>query len=151
MLASVIHQHESATGIHMSPLSWTPFPSPTPSHLSRLSQHTVLSSLLTQQIPTGYLFHGLPSGSAGKESSCNAGNLGSIPRLGRSPEEGKGCPLQYSGLDMVVYMLPRYSPNSSRLLLSSLCPQVCSLCLYLPFCPVDRFISTIVLDSIHMH
>ena len=34
-----------------------------------------------------------------KESACNAGDLGSIPRLGRSPGEGKGYPLQYSGLE----------------------------------------------------
>ena len=34
---------------------------------------------------------GVPCGSAGKESTCNAGNLGSIPGLGRSPGEGKGC------------------------------------------------------------
>ena len=40
-----------------------------------------------------------PGGSAGKESSCNAGDLGSIPGLGRSPGEGKGYPLQYSGLE----------------------------------------------------
>ena len=37
-------------------------------------------------------------GSDGKESTCNAGDLGSIPGLGRSPGEGKGYPLQYSGL-----------------------------------------------------
>ena len=37
-------------------------------------------------------------GSAGKESA-NAGDLGSIPRLGRSPGEGKGYPVQYSGLE----------------------------------------------------
>ena len=42
---------------------------------------------------------GFPCGSAGKESACNAGDLGSIPGLGRSPEEGKGYPLQYSGLE----------------------------------------------------
>ena len=41
---------------------------------------------------------GFSCGSAGKESTCNAGDLGSIPGLGRSPEEGKGYPLQYSGL-----------------------------------------------------
>ena len=41
---------------------------------------------------------GFPGGSAGKESVCNAGDLGSIPGLGRSPGEGKGHPLQYSGL-----------------------------------------------------
>ena len=40
-----------------------------------------------------------PGGSAGKESACNAGDLGSIPGLGRSPGEEKGYPLQYSGLD----------------------------------------------------
>ena len=40
-----------------------------------------------------------PCGSAGKESACNAGDLGSIPGLGRSPGEGKGYPLQYSGLE----------------------------------------------------
>ena len=42
---------------------------------------------------------GFPCGSAGKESACNAGDLGSIPGLGRSPGEGKGYPLQYSGLE----------------------------------------------------
>ena len=42
---------------------------------------------------------GFPCGSAGKESACNAGDLGSIPGLGRSPREGKGYPLQYSGLE----------------------------------------------------
>ena len=36
---------------------------------------------------------GFPCGSAGKESTCNAGDLGSIPRLGRSPGEGKGYTL----------------------------------------------------------
>jgi len=42
---------------------------------------------------------GFPCGSAGKESACNAGDLGLIPELGRSPGEGKGYPLQYSGLE----------------------------------------------------
>ena len=35
----------------------------------------------------------------GKESICSAGDLGSIPGLGRSPGEGKGSPLQYYGLE----------------------------------------------------
>ena len=39
------------------------------------------------------------SGSVGKESTCNAGDLGLTPGLLRSPEEGKGCLLQYSGLE----------------------------------------------------
>ena len=42
---------------------------------------------------------GFPGDSAGKESACNAGELGSIPGLGRSPGEGNGNPLQYSGLE----------------------------------------------------
>ena len=42
---------------------------------------------------------GFPCGSAGKESACNAGDLGSIPGLERFPGEGKGYPLQYSGLE----------------------------------------------------
>jgi len=42
---------------------------------------------------------GFPGGSAGKESTCSAGDLGSIPGLGRSPEEGNSYPLQYSGLE----------------------------------------------------
>ena len=40
-----------------------------------------------------------PGGSISKESACNAEDLGSIPGLRRSPGEGKGYPLQYSGLE----------------------------------------------------
>ena len=40
-----------------------------------------------------------PGGSEGKASACNAGDLGSIPGLGRSPGEGSGNPLQYSCLE----------------------------------------------------
>ena len=40
-----------------------------------------------------------PDSSAGKESTCNAGDLGLIPGLGRCPGEGKGYPFQYSGLE----------------------------------------------------
>jgi len=42
---------------------------------------------------------GFLCGSAGKESACKAGDLGSIPELGRSAGEGIGYPLQYSGLE----------------------------------------------------
>ena len=40
-----------------------------------------------------------PGGSDGKASACNAGDLGSITGLGRSPGEGNGNPLQYSCLE----------------------------------------------------
>ena len=43
-----------------------------------------------------------PSSSAGKESTCNKGGLGSIPGLEITPGEGKGYPLQYSGLENSV-------------------------------------------------
>ena len=42
---------------------------------------------------------GFPDSSVGKESTCNAGDPGLIPGSGRSPGEGKGYPLQYSGLE----------------------------------------------------
>ena len=45
-----------------------------------------------------YRYKGFPCGSAGKESPCNVEDLGLIPGLGRSPGEGKGYPIQYSGL-----------------------------------------------------
>ena len=51
---------------------------------------------------------GFPCGSADKESSSNAGDLGSIPELGRSPGEGKGYPLQYSDLENSMDYI--YSP-----------------------------------------
>ena len=43
--------------------------------------------------------HGFPYGSVGKESTCKVGDVGLIPGLGRTSEEGKGYPFQYSGLE----------------------------------------------------
>ena len=51
-----------------------------------------------ESLPTP-VFLDFPCGSAGKESTCNAGDLGSVPGLGRPPGEGKVYPLQYSGLE----------------------------------------------------
>ena len=50
------------------------------------------------RLPTP-VFLDFPGGSAGKESACNVGDLGSIPGLGRSSGEGKGYPFQYFGLE----------------------------------------------------
>jgi len=47
---------------------------------------------LSSNLPQGF-----PCGSAGEESTCNAGDLGLIPGLGRSSGEAEGYPLQYSG------------------------------------------------------
>ena len=66
-------------------------------------QETLVRSLdqedpLSERLPTS-AFLGFPYSSAGRKSTCNVGDLGSIPGLGRSPGEGKGYPLQYSGLE----------------------------------------------------
>ena len=45
------------------------------------------------------VLQGFPDGSAGKDSTCNVGDMGSIPELGRSPGEGNNYPFQYSGLE----------------------------------------------------
>ena len=59
----------------------------------------------------GYVETGFCHSSAGKESACNAGDPSSIPGLGRSPGEGIGYPLQYSGLenfmDNIVHGIPK--------------------------------------------
>ena len=57
-----------------------------------------------------------PGGSAGKESACNAGDLGSSPGLGRSPGEGKGYPLQCSGLENSIdYTVHGVAKSQTRL------------------------------------
>ena len=62
---------------------------------------------------------GFPDGSAGEESSCNVGDLGSIPGLGRSPGDGKGSPLQYSvrenSMDYTVHAEKATATHSSTL------------------------------------
>ena len=50
------------------------------------------------RLPTS-VFLGFPGGSDSKESACNAGDLGSIPELGRSPGGRHGNPLKYSCLE----------------------------------------------------
>ena len=69
------------------------------------------------RLPT-LVFLGFPGGSVGKESACNVGDLGSITGLGRFPGEGKGYPLQCSGLensmDCIVHGVAK-SPTTERL------------------------------------
>ena len=93
---------------------------------------------------------GFPCDSAGKESACNAGDLGLIPGMERSPGEGKGYPLQYSGLenslDCIVHAVAE-SDTTERLsllgrlrdfrslvcleFLSSVGPEFCQMCFYI--------------------
>ena len=56
------------------------------------------SECFTKALPVS-LTLGVPGGSVSKESTCNAGDLGSIPGSGRAPEEGNGNPVQYSCLE----------------------------------------------------
>ena len=67
------------------------------------------------------VFLRFPGGPAGKESACNVGDLGLVPGLGRSPGEGTGYPLQYSGLensrDCIVHGVTE-SDTTERLSLS---------------------------------
>ena len=64
---------------------------------------------MTERLNLTELNHhfGFPVSSAGKESACNAGDLGSVPGLGRSPGEGTGYPLQYSGLENSIDCIVR--------------------------------------------
>ena len=61
----------------------------------------------------------LSGGLAGKESTCNVGDLGSVPRLGRFPREGNSYPLQYSGLensmDWIVHGVQRVAKSQTQL------------------------------------
>ena len=53
-----------------------------------------------------------PDSSVGKESACNAGDPGSIPRMGRSAGEGIGYPLQYSSASLVAQLVK--NPSAMR-------------------------------------
>ena len=64
---------------------------------------------------------GFPCGLAGKESACKAGDLGLIPGLGRSPREGKGYPVQYSGLENSMDCMVRGGAESRTSLSLSPC------------------------------
>ena len=58
--------------------------------------HKLFTIILTKITDIHMCTQGFHSGSDNKESTCNAGDLGSIPGLGGSPGEEKGYPLQYS-------------------------------------------------------
>ena len=78
---------------------WRGFPRPSPEYLPDpgIKPMSLTSPVFAGRFFT--VFSGFPCGSAGKESTCNAGDLGLIPGLRKSPGEGKGSPLQYSGLE----------------------------------------------------
>ena len=95
VLVSAVQQSESAMCIQTSQPSQTSLPATHHPTSLVISEHPAELSVL-YSFPLAIL--GFPCGSAGKESACNVGDLGSIPGLGRSPEEGEGYSLQYSCL-----------------------------------------------------
>ena len=73
--------------------------------------------LLEKREATHSSILGFPCGSAGKESACSAGDLGLISGLGRFPGEGKGYPLQHSGLENSMdYVVHGVSESWTRLI-----------------------------------
>ena len=76
-----------------------PGTSPRLLHFLRWQADSLLTALPGEVLFSTHRSHvGFPGGSEGKESACSVGHEGSIPGLGRSPEEGNGYPLQYSCL-----------------------------------------------------
>ena len=104
-----------------------PCPSPSPGACSRCIRIEMISidvemisiadySFKVSLSKTLYLIKGFPDSSVGKESACNTGDPGSIPGLGRSPGEGKGYPLQYSGLENSMnYIVHRVAESRTGL------------------------------------
>ena len=80
---------------------------------------------------------GLPWGLSGKESACNAGDMGSIPGSGRSPGEGSGNPLQYSCLgnpmDRGAWWAPVHGVDCKELVTK---PNCASSSNHLYWCPI---------------
>ena len=80
-------------------------------------------------VPTGELgpshhSSGFPGASAGKESTCNVGDLGLIPGLGRCPGEGNGNPLLYPGLENAMDCIVHGVAESHRTERLSFSPQL---------------------------
>ena len=75
--------------------TWLGFP---PAGAFGLLNQCEWASIVRLEVPRMWMAPrmGFPGASDGKESACNAGDLGSIPRWGRSPGKGNGSPLQYS-------------------------------------------------------
>ena len=83
-----------------------------PKILCHLSLEWFLELQLFFEYVTIYRTLSFPWGSAGKESSYNAGDLGLIPGFGRSPREGNGYLLQYSGLENFMNSIVQWVAKS---------------------------------------
>ena len=92
MISSLWKQHNIS-------LSWAFLIAQLVKNLSAMQETPVREDHWRRDTLPTTVFLGFSCGSAGIESACNAGDLGWIPGSGRSPGEGKGYPLQYSGLE----------------------------------------------------
>ena len=95
---------EKEMATHSSTLAWRIPWREEPGRLQSMGLQTVRDNLVAEQqqqsiLSFPFMLWGFPNGSDGTVSACNAGDLGSIPGLGRSPGEGNGNPLQYSCLE----------------------------------------------------
>ena len=94
------HALEKEMTTHSSVLAWRIPGTGEPGGLPSMGSHRVGHDWSDLAAAAGISsLVGFPCGSVDKESACNAGDLGSVPGLGRSPGEWKGYPLQYSGLE----------------------------------------------------
>ena len=105
-----------------------------------LSIKLLTAGFLVVLILLSLLIVGLPGGSGGKESTCNAGDQGLIPGLGRSPGEGNGNPPQYSclenSMDRGTWRATAHVVTVSRLQLSDCHSLSIKLCTCAPnACP----------------
>ena len=92
-----------------------------PSRSSKLTPVFVTTPYSCLLVDSNFLFtclllasEGFPGGSAGEESACNVGDLGSVPGAGRSPGEGNSI-LQYSGLENSMDTVHGVAKNQTRL------------------------------------
>ena len=82
---------------------------------------------------------GFPDGSAGKESACNAGDLSSVPELGRSPGGGHGNPLQDSGLENSMDYIV-HGVTKSWIQLSNFQKKMLLMFIHVVTCVTDPFL-----------
>ena len=99
MLFSVKHQQESAIGLLKKSIKIKRQTFLNTKRYNKGAGRASESIHRKENKLINYTHTGFPGGSAGKESTCNAGNLGLIPGLGRSPGEGNNYPFKYSGLE----------------------------------------------------
>ena len=100
---------EKGMATHSSTLAWRIPWTEEPGRLQSMGMQRVWHNGANN---TSYFNQGFPGGSAGKESICNAGNLGSIPGLGGSPREGNSYPVQYSGMENSMDCIIHGATNS---------------------------------------